>query len=152
MIHIRRAGEDDLHDIENVENACFDRNRFEGDVIRVLLTDPDFATWVADSKGRILGYASLMHREGNDFSRLLSIAVLPDDRGQGIGRALLRDVKEFVQRDPDRKLSLEVRIVNVAAINLYLRSGFRIVGLLKDYYDGGREGPEDALYMVLESS
>ena len=46
---------------------------------------------------------------------------------------------------------LEVRVSNIAAKSLYLKRGFREVGVRKNYYpDPGFGNREDALILVLE--
>lgn len=132
-----------------VEVASFEVNRFERGVLKVLLTEDEFHTWVAEIEDEIVGYASILDRERGP-ARLLSIAVLPKRRGKGVARALMGKVKDHTLGTREKRLTLEVRISNVPAINLYLSEGFRIKGMLKDYYSRGVEGPEDALYMVLD--
>ncbi|MFP4546145.1 MAG: GNAT family N-acetyltransferase, partial [Methanomassiliicoccales archaeon] len=63
----------------------------------------------------------------------------------GVGRSLLSKVLEF-SREREKKVTLEVRLSNVPAINMYLRSGFRVIGIIVGYYSHDL-GKEDALYM-----
>jgi [ribosomal protein S18]-alanine N-acetyltransferase len=150
MVKLRRAGPADLARIDSVERASFDINRFEPELIEMILGHDDFVTWLAE-EGECIGYASLLHVDREKVYRLISIAVLPEWRGHGVGQALLEKVKIFVEEDGGSKLTLEVRISNVPAINLYLRSGFRIKGMMKAYYThSSLGGAEDALYMVYE--
>jgi ribosomal-protein-alanine N-acetyltransferase len=148
MVRIRRAALSDLDGMELVEAASFEVNRFERGVLRVLLTENEFHTWVAEIEDDIVGYASIIDKEEGP-ARLLSIAVIPERRGEGVARALMERVKDHALGTRKKRLTLEVRISNVPAINLYLSEGFTIKGMLKDYYSRGRRGPEDALYMVL---
>ena len=86
-----------------------------------------------------------------DETHVMKVTVLPDYQRRGIGEALLqsaiRNLKE--QRPYVRKLTLEVRESNLAAIRLYDKMGFRIKGRRKKYY---REPDEDAVIMDLISS
>ena len=52
------------------------------------------------------------------------IAVVPDQRGTGMGRALLRGLFDTARSQGFDALSLSVRRDNYAAIRLYERSGF----------------------------
>jgi len=149
MLHIRRGRLDDLEAIERVESSCFRINRFEREVLIALLDQEGFHTWIAEDDHETLGYASILRREDGPL-RLLSIAVMPSSREKGIGKNLLARVKEYARAAGRSRISLEVRVSNVPAINLYLASGYRIKGLLKDYYTKGKRGPEDALYMILD--
>ena len=53
------------------------------------------------------------------------IAVVPDQRGKGIGRALLSAIEEEARRRGCCKVTLEVRSDNALARDLYRRCGFR---------------------------
>ncbi len=73
---------------------------------------------------------------------LMNIAVDPERRRQGIGRALLDEMLE--RAGMDANYTLEVRVSNAAAIALYESYGFRSVGTRRRYYaDTG----EDAIIM-----
>jgi ribosomal protein S18 acetylase RimI-like enzyme len=53
------------------------------------------------------------------------IAVVPEHRGKGIGRALLAAVEEEARRRGCAKITLEVRSDNALARDLYRRCGFQ---------------------------
>lgn len=53
------------------------------------------------------------------------IAVKPDHRGQGVGRALLVAVEEEARRRGCCKITLEVRADNVLAQEVYRRAGYQ---------------------------
>ncbi|MGO9974179.1 MAG: ribosomal protein S18-alanine N-acetyltransferase [Solirubrobacteraceae bacterium] len=73
---------------------------------------------------------------------LMNIAVDPHQRRRGIARMLIDGMLERAGRDAD--YTLEVRVSNEPAINLYKSYGFRSVGTRKRYYaDTG----EDAIVM-----
>ena len=77
---------------------------------------------------------------------ILNLVVAPERRGQGIGRALLQAALTRAAQDGARRIWLEVRESNAAAVHLYETSGFRQTGRRARYY---RDPPEDAL--VLET-
>jgi ribosomal protein S18 acetylase RimI-like enzyme len=62
------------------------------------------------------------------------LAVLPECRGQGVGRALLRAVEQEARRTACCRLTLEVRDDNKAAQHVYLRAGFNPSGVLDAAY------------------
>jgi len=96
---------------------------------------------VAELEGKIVGYVSLV-KFGRRAS-LISIAVAKDFRRKGIGEKLLKKVLLDLKVD---KVTLEVRVSNLAAINLYKKMGFKEVKIIKGYYSDG----EDALKMELK--
>ena len=81
-----------------------------------------------------------------DTADLQDLFVLKDRRGQGIGKAL---IKEFIFGAKERgakKLFLEVRESNIIAQKLYLLMGFNRLSVRKKYYSDG----ENALVLSKE--
>lgn len=66
----------------------------------------------------------------NDDTPELSIAVLKEYRGQGIGIKLLRVLIEKAETDGYSSISLSVDSRNTIALRLYERQGFVKVGIL----------------------
>lgn len=82
-----------------------------------------------------------------DEAHIATIAVHPDYRQTGVGRALLAvALQQSFQRGAKRAM-LEVRASNEAAQSLYRQFGFEIVSRRSQYY---RDNLEDALLMNLE--
>lgn len=76
---------------------------------------------------------------------LVSIAVLPEYRRRGIGKALLAETIRVMREVYDTEaIYLEVRVSNAPAISLYEKFGFRKVRIIHGYYADG----EDAYVMV----
>jgi ribosomal-protein-alanine N-acetyltransferase len=83
-----------------------------------------------------------------DEAHIATVAVHPDYRRLGIGKALLTTVlSEAIQRGAVAA-TLEVREHNEAAIALYHRFGFKVVSRRKRYY---QDTHEDALIMTADS-
>jgi len=72
--------------------------------------------------------------------RLYSIAVEPEFRGKGIGKALLMECLEALRRENVSACVLEVDDENKPAIALYEKAGFKKVRLLPHYYGTSRHG------------
>lgn len=79
-------------------------------------------------------------------AHILTIAVRPELRGQGIGRWLLLHLLAEARAEGCASVLLEVRPSNQAAIRLYESLGFGIIGRRKRYYPD----KEDALVLQLE--
>jgi len=77
---------------------------------------------------------------------VMLIAVRESERRRGGASALLATVLERSRRDGVGRVRLDVRASNAAAIGLYLRHGFAVVGRRPRYY----EAREDAILMSLE--
>jgi ribosomal-protein-alanine N-acetyltransferase len=98
--------------------------------------------YVMRDGGRVLGYICLW--EVADEMHITNIAVHPEERRRGIGRAMLGQVLAEARQRALRLVVLEVRPSNVEARALYESFGFRVVGRRRGYYyDTG----EDALVM-----
>jgi RimJ/RimL family protein N-acetyltransferase len=90
------------------------------------------ALWVLDDAGRVVGNASVGERVSGVL--YLGMAILPEARGQGGGRALLGAVLEHAEATGAHKVELEVWIDNARAIALYASAGFEVEGLRRDHY------------------
>ena len=77
---------------------------------------------------------------------VMTMGVLPDFRGRGLGRVLMGALIDVAHRWGSERVFLEVRESNAAAISLYENSGFEVVGRTKGYFRNPRE---DALNMRL---
>lgn len=88
-----------------------------------------------DESGALVGYAGLA-RLGTGMdpeSEVHTIGVDPNARRRGIGGALLAELLRVADRWGG-PVFLEVRTDNDAAIALYRREGFEVVGTRKRYY------------------
>jgi ribosomal-protein-alanine N-acetyltransferase len=100
------------------------------------------AYYVARVGGTVCGYAGLMVTE--DDGHVTTLAVDPAWHRNKIGtRLLLTLAREAVRRGASN-LTLEVRVGNHAAQEMYRRFGFAPAGIRKNYYV---ETNEDALVM-----
>lgn len=65
-------------------------------------------------------------------AQLLSIGVMPEHHGRGIGRALLEKGMEYIRKKGIKRVKLEVRPENSSAVNLYKSFGFKVRGRTRD--------------------
>jgi [ribosomal protein S18]-alanine N-acetyltransferase len=77
---------------------------------------------------------------------LLSIAVAPDRRGQGLGQGIFSALDAEAQNRRLVRWLLEAARNNLPALALYKSAGFVEIGVRKDYYRTS-EGRVDALMM-----
>lgn len=92
--------------------------------------------------GRIAGYLLFWHVV--DEAHVINVAVAPEERRHGIGRALVAFLLEHARANGIVKLLLEVRASNAAAIGLYEKAGFTRFNVRERYYGDG----EDAVEML----
>ncbi|MGH2809116.1 MAG: ribosomal protein S18-alanine N-acetyltransferase [Actinomycetota bacterium] len=102
---------------------------------------------VAKSEGEVVGYSGLMFT-GKE-AHITNIAVDPDVHGRRVGsRMLLTLITEAIARGA-QVISLEVRVTNNVAQNMYEKFGFAPVSIRKGYYI---ETNEDAIVMVVDNA
>ncbi|MDR5654456.1 ribosomal protein S18-alanine N-acetyltransferase [Ruixingdingia sedimenti] len=96
---------------------------------------------IAEPQGFALGRVVL------DEAELLTIAVTPEARRQGIGARLLAGFTAGAAARGAARAFLEVAASNTAAIALYSGAGWRVTGRRRGYYHGP-DGAEDAVLMA----
>jgi ribosomal-protein-alanine N-acetyltransferase len=83
-----------------------------------------------------------------DEAHIVTIAVRESHRRQGLGERLLIAAVRLAQAQGEALLTLEVRVSNVAALELYKKYGFEQVGLRPRYYS---DNHEDAYVLTVPS-
>lgn len=132
---------DELYDIEAVS---FGEDSYREEFFRRLCLDNRELLLVARAGQRLLGYVMGEWQQG--AVEIISLAVHPESRGQGVGRKLLHRLLVRVARAGVDRIFLMVRADNQVAINLYRSLGFRRVRRVPTYYMDG----QDAIRMRLD--
>jgi ribosomal protein S18 acetylase RimI-like enzyme len=94
---------------------------------------PSAATFVAELEGAPVGFA-IVDFAAPALATLDAIATLVAQRGAGVGRALLDGVEAEVRRRGVRFLRLVTAEANLAALDLFLKRGFRIIEHKQAFY------------------
>lgn len=139
-LSVRDARDEDLPAVVAIQSRSPEAVPWPEDGYRLLLNQGR-RLLVAESDGVVVGF--LLYQElPDDDAEVLNLAVDPDARRQGVGRALLR------RMIADRRgaILLEVRESNVAARALYAALGFRQEARRPGYY---HRPVEDALLLRL---
>jgi ribosomal-protein-alanine N-acetyltransferase len=108
---------------------CFPEDPWDARAIREIVAMPGSFGFLAED-GFVLAYVAA------DLCDLTSIGVLPEARRRGTGRALLDALTAEAKRRGADAILLEVAENNLAARNLYEKSGFSVEGFRKNYYRG----------------
>ena len=103
---------------------------------------------VAEADNQIVGYCGVFLPAPGVEADVLTIAVLPDFRRQGIAREFMRQIEEWAKDRGASALMLEVERSNSAAIGLYKSLGYLQISVRMDYYGPG----QDAFVMRKEFS
>ena len=131
LCQIRPATSADAPALAVLERTAFTDPWSEASLREVLVASTAFG-FVAEEGGTVLGYVlgRVIAHEGE----VLNLAVDPTRRRSGIGRRLLEVALGRFGGGGAVEVFLEVRESNVAALELYRRQGFRVVGRRGEYY------------------
>jgi ribosomal-protein-alanine N-acetyltransferase len=140
-VEIRPLRSSDLDSIERIERRAYptpwSRSMFASE-----LAKPASICLGAFEEEELVGY--LIVSRYVDAWHVMNVAVDPEHRGRGVATMLLERLFDLTADDARRGYTLEVRVSNGKAIDLYERLGFRSRGLRRGYYTDNRE---DALIM-----
>ncbi|MEH7444031.1 ribosomal protein S18-alanine N-acetyltransferase [Bacillus sp. JJ1122] len=141
-ITFRKMTIEDLDDVIEVEIHSFatpwSREAFYNE-----LTKNQFAHYlVAEVDEKVVGYCGVWIIV--DEAHITNIALLPDYRGMKLGESLMGRIIETARESGAVRITLEVRVSNERAQNLYRKFGFEEGALRKQYYT---DNMEDALVM-----
>ncbi len=148
-LEIREATKDDLPAIMELERACFANDAWDQATMRSEIIAKHTYYLAAFKQGSVVGYAGLSKLQGNTQADIQTIAVAEAFRGQGLARALMRQVLSQAKQLEASEIFLEVRADNPAAQGLYLGLGFEHIDTRKHYY---QPDDVDALVMRLNLS
>jgi len=97
---------------------------------------------VGPAEGIVAGYIG--YRQVIDEMHILIVAVAPAWRRHGIARGLLCQAMQQARQAACTRATLEVRVSNTAALQIYYQLKFAPVGVRPKYYS---RPPEDALIL-----
>lgn len=143
---IRRMQEGDLAEVRTIEVLSFSNpwseTTFRGEIQNTSVSYP--LVVIRRPGDEVVAYIIFWHIR--DDVQVNNIAVRPDCRGQGLGEALMRFAIDKVRTAGAAFMTLEVRESNKAAVALYRKLGFEVLGKRKSYYT---KPDEDACVMGL---
>lgn len=140
-IKMIKATKENISDIALIEKSCFSIPWTEQSIEESVLNENTFFN-IAYVDEEPAGYMSMQVVLGE--GDIMRVAVLPQYRRHGIGKALLEDC--FSSNTLDR-VFLDVRENNTPAIRLYESFDFRSIDIRKKYY---ANPTENALIMMKE--
>ena len=142
MITYRKMTLADVPAVHDIEVATFP-TPWTLDSFYYEMNENQYAHYlVAEEDGQLVGFCGLWNVI--DAAQITNVAVIEAMRGRGVGEALMRQAMGISKEAGMDVMSLEVRVTNTVAQNLYRKLGFQDGGLRKKYYaDNG----EDALVM-----
>ncbi|MDG5785864.1 ribosomal protein S18-alanine N-acetyltransferase [Evansella sp. AB-P1] len=136
-VQIRLMEIDDLDQVMEVEHDSFTSPWSRAAFVNELTTNQFAYYLVAEIDKRIVGYIGVWIIV--DEGHITNIAVHSNYRRKGIGDLLLKGAIELGKTLGATKLTLEVRVSNIRAQNMYKKNGFQYGGIRKRYYTDNQE-------------
>ncbi|WP_199900114.1 ribosomal protein S18-alanine N-acetyltransferase [Caldalkalibacillus mannanilyticus] len=141
-IHFRLMKVEDIPGILEVEHQSF-TTPWTADAFYNELINNHFAYYIiAEMEHKVVGYCGVWVIV--DEAHITNVAVHPEYRGRKIGEYLMRHIISLSMMYGAAKMTLEVRVSNRSAQNLYKKLGFTEHGIRKGYYT---DNHEDAIIM-----
>lgn len=132
---------EDILAVSNLEKECFGAEAWSYATLASAFENPVSYGLVAEDGGDVVGYGCITCAA--DSADLENVVVVEGYRRSGIGRAIVEGLLAEAKQRGVEKVFLEVRVSNVPAMSMYLKSGFAGVYARTRYYADG----EDCLVM-----
>lgn len=147
---LQAAGALDAPVIAALQNDVFPREPWSQRSVAALVGGPGAIAFIATGRdlGEVMPLGFALARVAADEAEILTLGVLADVRGRGIGRRLVEAVADKARARGAARLHLEVAAGNAAARRLYDGLGFAEAGRRPGYYDDRGAGAEDAILLV----
>jgi len=139
---IRKANKRDAKELCKLNYDIFgDAERFDSDVIADYALTEDGGRWIEDAisnpkgccfiaeeKGKMVGYTSglekeMQYRKGRYFE-IVNIGLIPEAREKGLGKKLLKAIEEWAKDNGYNKIYLSCYAKNSKALTFYDKQGF----------------------------
>lgn len=145
QLQIRRMRAQDVPEVMAIESVSFGRHHWSDDSFYNELNNQvgRYYSLVEKTSGRVIGYLGVWIIA--DEAHITTVAVHPEYRGHSLGEVMIVHALERCMGSSIHWVTLEVRVSNYSAQNLYYKYGFSSVGIRPRYY---QDNQEDALIMT----
>lgn len=133
---------EDILKIAEMEKDCFPLEPWNFQMLASSFDSESFCGVIAEDGGEIIGYGGITIAA--DTADIDNVAVAEPYRRGGAGTAIIKELLRIAGERGAKKVFLEVRVSNYAAMGAYLKCGFKGVYARSRYYSDG----EDCLVMV----
>lgn len=142
-IIIKNMTPDDIDGVIKIEESAYGDHHWSKESFLNEIKNDLARYYVAYTQdGNLAGYAGCWHIL--EEAHITTIAISPDCRRKHIAQSLLKRIIDDCYIAKIKYITLEVRVSNTPAINLYSKYGFSSFGTRKKYY---QDNNEDALIM-----
>lgn len=141
---LRRWKYEDILKITEIERECFGSEAWNYKMFVSSFESENFIGIVSSDGDEVIGYGGVT--VAADCADLGTIAVTEPYRNSGVATAIMDELLSVAKQMGVKKIFLEVRVSNAAAMSLYLKHGFKGTYARPRYYPDG----EDCLVMAKE--
>ncbi|MBQ2611269.1 ribosomal protein S18-alanine N-acetyltransferase [bacterium] len=146
-LKIKQLTTQDIDSIIEIEEKAYGKHHWSRDSFLNELSNRLAIYYGAfDETNNLVGYVGCW--QIIEEAHITNLAVNPEKRRMHIGETLLNILIKHCYSNGVKYLTLEVRVSNIAAINLYEKYGFKSLSTRKHYY---QDNDEDALIMWTEN-
>jgi len=131
----------ELKEVMRIEEESFVKKWSMNDFLYELIVNEKAKYFVYKMNNKIIAYIGEWYLE--DEIHIANLAVDSNYREKGIATKLIKETMERANFLNINMISLEVRLSNINAINLYEKIGFKKTDILENYYE-----IEDGVRMV----
>lgn len=139
---VREMTLEDLELVLNIEENSYKTPWSKAMFLNELTQNKYAYLFVLESKNMIIGYYGFWAID--DDAMITKVTIVKPLRGKGLSKVLMDDLLMRLKILNCNTVTLEVRVSNLAAISLYEKYGFKIIGKREKYYQDG----EDAHVML----
>ncbi len=137
-ITLRPYTPEDFESLYEIDQACYAAGiAYSRPELRAYLRFPNADCLIATIRGKPVGFCLTAYRENR--GHIITIDVLEAYRRHKIGTRLLEAVESRLAKSGVREVILETATENHSAIAFWEKHGYRIRGIWKGYYPGGRD-------------
>ncbi|WP_456434450.1 N-acetyltransferase family protein [Thermosulfuriphilus sp.] len=144
-LRLRLARRTDLEAIVKLAREAFAPYGPYGRIVGQWFGQKTVATFVLERDKKFLGFGMLgpfVWFPWLPVAELMAIALIPEARGQGLGRILLGQLEERAREQKLLALRLHTGVNNRRAIALFKQAGYRSIRRIKAYYPSGLDALE----------
>ena len=139
MITYREASVLDIPVLVSMDRAYFPHDAWPSEQFRGEIGKPTRFFLVAENEGEIIAYAGAFLPGAGGEGDIMTIAVRPEFRRQGIAKELIARLESWAKARGAIAMMLEVDVSNIEAIALYANLGYESLNIRKNYYGYGRD-------------
>lgn len=129
---VRELTKNDIDEILKIEESIYKNPWNKEAFINDIETDIAF-DYVLEHNNVIIGYYGFWIMF--DDVDITKVSIRKELQGKGLANILMEDFFNRIKNLDINTITLEVRVSNYKAINLYKKYGFKEIGIRKEYYD-----------------